>query len=75
MARLLRVEDAAAYCGFSKHNFNKLRVNGGGPRFVRGGRHIRYDIQDLDAWINELPRFSQTSETPQYQRPAYVRAK
>ena len=61
--RLLRVRDAAEYCGFRKSTFDKFRHTGkGGPPFIRRGRAVFYAIQDLDEWIAALPRFSNTSQ-------------
>ena len=31
----------------------KLRVKGGGPRFHRFGRAIRYSRVDLESWVQE----------------------
>ncbi len=60
--RLLRTRQAAAYCGFSKSTFEKMRVFGGGPAFTRRGSAVYYSIQDIDDWIANLPRFHSTSE-------------
>jgi predicted DNA-binding transcriptional regulator AlpA len=49
--RMLRTPDAAAYCGSSASTFEKLRLNGGGPRYVKIGRRVVYDPDDLDAWL------------------------
>ncbi len=59
--RLLRTRAAAAYCGFAKSTFEKMRVYGGGPRFIRRGG-VYYDIRDLDDWLAALPRYGSTSE-------------
>lgn len=61
-ARLLRTRDAATYCGFKKSTFEKYRVTGGGPRFIRRGKSVFYDVVDLDSWLVSLPRFESTSE-------------
>ncbi len=59
--RLLRTRAAAAYCGFAKSTFEKMRVYGGGPHFIRRGG-VYYDIRDLDDWLAALPRYGSTSE-------------
>ena len=42
------------FVGLSASALEKKRLSGGGPRFVRlGGRAVGYDIQDLDAWLDE----------------------
>jgi predicted DNA-binding transcriptional regulator AlpA len=60
--RVLRAPSAAEYVGLSTAMINKLRVKGGGPRFIRlGARAVGYDVRDLDDWIASRRRFS-TSE-------------
>ncbi len=60
--RLLRVKDAAVYCGFAKSTLDKMRCKGDGPRFIRRGKAVYYLVADLDDWIAALPRFSNTSQ-------------
>lgn len=60
--RLLRTRAAAEYCGFAKSTFEKMRVYGGGARFIRRGSAVYYDVQNLDDWLAALPRFRSTSE-------------
>ncbi len=62
ISRLLRVRNAARYCGFQKSTFDKLRCTGGGPRFIRRGKAVYYSVDDLDEWLASLPRFASTSE-------------
>jgi predicted DNA-binding transcriptional regulator AlpA len=60
--RVLRTPVAAKYAGMSTGTFEKYRVYGGGPRFVRiGPRAIGYTIEDLDAFI-EAGRRTSTSD-------------
>lgn len=58
---LLDTKAAAERCGLSKATFDKNRVFGRGPKFLKLGRAVRYDIRDLDAWI-EQSRRSSTSD-------------
>lgn len=60
--RMLRTDEAAAYCGSSASTFEKLRLFGGGPRYVKLGRRVVYDQADLDAWLDANRRAS-TSDT------------
>ena len=60
--RLFRTREAARYCGFAKSTLEKLRCTGGGARFIRRGKAVYYDVQDLDEWLSSLPRFNSTSE-------------
>lgn len=49
--RMMRTVEAAAYCGSSTSTFEKLRLTGRGPRYVKMGRRVVYDPADLDAWL------------------------
>ncbi len=54
MRKIYRTPEAAEYVGLSPSTLEKLRLTGGGPRFVRlGGRAIGYDVRDLDMWLDE----------------------
>ena len=59
--RRLRTADAATYCGLSASTLNKMRVFGGGPKYLKLGRTVRYDLADLDSWLATKRRAS-TSE-------------
>jgi excisionase family DNA binding protein len=50
--RLFTTEEAAEYTGRGKNTFEQERLKGGGVPFVRLGRSVRYDVADLDAWID-----------------------
>jgi len=52
---------AAAYLGRSPSNLEKLRVFGGGPKFIKAGRLVLYRQEDLDAWLNDRV-YTSTSE-------------
>ncbi|MEO0871716.1 MAG: helix-turn-helix domain-containing protein [Pseudomonadota bacterium] len=49
----LTVVEAASYLGLAVSTLNKWRVYGGGPRFMRLGRAIRYRQSELDAFLSE----------------------
>lgn len=53
---------AAHYLGLSRSSLEKLRCYGGGPKFYKYSKVIRYRPEDLDAWLNER-LVSSTSET------------
>jgi hypothetical protein len=59
--RFLNVKAASTYLGVSKSYLDKLRCNGGGPKFHRHGRRIFYKVEDLDAW-SDGRCFSSTSQ-------------
>jgi excisionase family DNA binding protein len=46
----MRPREAAEYLGLSPRTLEKLRAQGGGPRFAALGRAIAYAVADLDAW-------------------------
>lgn len=43
---------AAKYLGMSKSNLEKLRVFGGGPKYLKLRHLVRYRVQELDEWMN-----------------------
>jgi hypothetical protein len=52
------VRSAAEYTGFAEGYLNKLRCTGGGPIFIKKRGIIRYDLDDLDAWLASLKQRS-----------------
>lgn len=44
--------EAAAILKLSPRTLEKLRVNGGGPRFRKFGSRVIYARGDLDEWAN-----------------------
>lgn len=55
---MMRTRDAATYTGLAKSTLEKLRVNGGGCPYIRIGRVVVYDPNDLDNWLAEHRRTS-----------------
>jgi hypothetical protein len=47
----LSIEEAATYTRLSASTLNKLRVYGGGPRYLKLGQRVVYVVDDLDAWL------------------------
>jgi hypothetical protein len=43
---------AARYLGMSRSCLEKLRVYGGGPRYMKLRRLVRYRPEDLQAWAS-----------------------
>jgi hypothetical protein len=61
-ARVFRTPDAAAYIGLTISTLEKMRIYGGGPRWVKiGARAVGYTVDDLDAFI-EAGRRASTSD-------------
>jgi hypothetical protein len=47
----LDTDAAAVYTGTKPNYLEKLRCNGSGPVFIKRNGLIRYDPNDLDAWL------------------------
>ncbi len=52
---------AAAYLSLSGETLERLRVSGGGPKFVKLAKAVRYKLEDLEAWADSH-RICSTSE-------------
>jgi len=61
-SKKLKTPAASAYTGLSSSTLEKLRVYGGGPVFLKLGRAIVYDTNELDIWLSSHQRRS-TSDT------------
>ncbi|MCS3517080.1 helix-turn-helix transcriptional regulator [Bradyrhizobium elkanii] len=59
----LDVKGAAAYTGFEEGYLNKLRCKGGGPVYIKKSGIVRYDPDDLDAWLDAGKRRSTSEAT------------
>lgn len=49
--RYLNQREAAAYIGLSDRHLRHLEAHGEGPPSAKIGRKKRYDVADLDAWM------------------------
>jgi predicted DNA-binding transcriptional regulator AlpA len=49
----------------ARSTWQKARLTGTGPRFVRLGRLVRYRASDVEAWLAARPSFRSTSEIPE----------
>lgn len=56
--RKMRTREAATYTGLAESTLEKLRVHGGGCPYMRVGRVVVYDPDDLDAWLASHRRSS-----------------
>ena len=61
--RWLRVRDAADHLGMGVSTLNKLRLTGGGPRFVKHSSIVLYDRLEIDRWLEER-KVASTSQRP-----------
>ena len=48
---IVNTDGAAHHLGLAKSTVEKLRVYGGGPRFLKLNRAVRYRVVDLDDWL------------------------
>ncbi len=53
-----RTGPAADYADLAKSTLEKKRVTGDGPPFLKVGRVVLYDRDDLDAWLSSKRRTS-----------------
>ena len=58
---VMDTDEAAAYLVMSTQNLELLRLNGGGPKYAKLGRLVRYRKVSLDRWLAENER-SHTAE-------------
>ncbi len=61
---LLTEEETARYLNKKRGTLRRDRWAGSGPPFIRlpGGRSIRYDLQELNAWIDSGRRTSTSDD-------------
>lgn len=58
----LKVQEVAAVTGLSLSLLNKLRCEGGGPKFKKFGKNVRYDLKDVAEWLDRKS-FSTVAES------------
>ena len=61
MKALLDTPAAAPLCGTTPGTLENWRVAGIGPKFIKAGRRVLYDPDDIAEW-REARRFQSTSE-------------
>lgn len=47
----LTTKEASEVWGFSVHWFTRVRVTGGGPKFIKTGNSVRYRVSDLEEYF------------------------
>jgi predicted DNA-binding transcriptional regulator AlpA len=63
--KLYDTDAAASYLDCSVMMLHKLRMKGGGPRYVKlGTKMVRYTRHDLDAWVEQCGRASTSQAAP-----------
>jgi excisionase family DNA binding protein len=61
MPTFLTTQEAAEFLKLQRATLEAWRCRGGGPRFVKLGRAVRYHRDDLSRWVESRTR-SNTSE-------------
>lgn len=61
MKPLLDTKAAAPLCGQSEGTLENWRVQGVGPKFIKAGRKVLYDPDDIAEW-RASRRFQSTSD-------------
>ena len=51
--QLLTREEVADYLGVPRRTLDSWAYRGGGPPFFKVGRHTRYRIEDIVAWLED----------------------
>lgn len=55
-SQFLTTKRAAEYLGLRPNTLEAWRCRGGGPRFAKFGRAVRYRLIDLNDWIESRTR-------------------
>jgi hypothetical protein len=58
----INTAQAAFYIGLSQRTLEKMRVTGGGPKYRKHGRYVRYHIDELDDWSKGHPQDSRSDD-------------
>ena len=56
--------------GKSASTIEQARHKGGFIPFIRVGRHVRYRLDDVAAYLENLPRFDSTTEADHHRKRA-----
>lgn len=59
LPKLWTQKDLAAYLGKSTAWCERARWAGEGPRFIKLGRHVRYRVSDVLAWVESCANEAQ----------------
>jgi predicted DNA-binding transcriptional regulator AlpA len=62
MQELIDTKTAARLLSFAPNTLSNWRIRGGGPRYIRIGRRVRYAQADLRTWLDAQTRCSNTGQ-------------
>jgi hypothetical protein len=60
--KLLKPADAAEFLDLSASTLAKRRMTGDGPRFIKFGGTVRYDLKDLQEFVAQSARRSTSDQ-------------
>jgi hypothetical protein len=50
--KYLNERDTASFINLSTKTLQRLRLKGNGPRYIKCGARVLYDVDDLTAWLD-----------------------
>ena len=53
LAPLLTIAEVSAYLGIPVQTLYTWRTEGKGPKAYKVGKHLRFRLEDLNAWLDE----------------------
>jgi len=53
---MFTVAETAEYLGLAQSTLNKWRCIGGGPKYLKMGKAVRYRLSDIQEWLEENQR-------------------
>ena len=59
----LTTRQAAALVGLAPNTLEIWRIRGGGPKYIKFGRAVRYRLTDLESYIDAQTRESTSQES------------
>lgn len=64
----MSAREAADYMGMSKSALDKSRITGElfgmtPPEFIRYGRAVRYPVESLNIWLEQMPKHKTLAES------------
>ena len=65
MRKLLTTRDLERLYGGSRRTWESRRLTGDTPLFIKAGRSVFYDPDDVEAWFEERKRSSTSDRGPQ----------
>jgi predicted DNA-binding transcriptional regulator AlpA len=67
--RFITPQEAAEYLGSGLSTLGIHRMNGTGPKYIKWGVNVRYDVRDLDEWMDAHRVVPDPVPPPNRQRP------